>query len=108
MTDPFGTITTIDTTSLVSCDQPDLLDLHWRMLKLDEIRRGMGFADDLISWSPSQAQVVGLQRGRASPGPMGRRTAQSDPHVTGDASFVVWLGPETADQVITGAISRLE
>lgn len=57
---PFATFTTIDTTALISAQTWDLLDLHWRMLTVPEIRRGMGFREDFIVWGTSRQRVAGF------------------------------------------------
>lgn len=60
VTDPINTITTQDTSALVTAQTPDLLDLHWRMLTIPEIRRGMGIRDSFITWGSSRQQVAGF------------------------------------------------
>jgi len=60
VTGPLGTITTVDTTALVTMATADFMDLHWRMLGVAEIQRGMGFDDDFVSWGSSRARVFGF------------------------------------------------
>jgi DNA (cytosine-5)-methyltransferase 1 len=56
----FATFTTRDTTALLSAQTWNLLDLHWRMLTVPEIRRGMGFREDFINWGTSRQRVAGF------------------------------------------------
>lgn len=46
--------------ALISAQTWDLLDLHWRMLTVPEIRRGMGFREDFIVWGTSRQRVAGF------------------------------------------------
>lgn len=64
---PFGALTSVPTETLVAARLEfsqrladlDVLDMHWRMLGIPEVRRGMGVDDDFVSWGPKRQQIAG-------------------------------------------------
>ena len=55
--DAIGTLTASDRATLVNYQEPRLEDCYYRMLKPDEIKRGMAFADDYIILGNSRDKV---------------------------------------------------
>lgn len=60
MAAPVGTLTTRDVTGVIAGWQPTMEDCRFRMLKPDEIKRGMGIADDFTMFGSARDRVRAL------------------------------------------------